>query len=341
MLDFTSSLYLGLRHASATLAPWRSLTGGRPASLAETDGASRAAAALARLAGCEAGTLVPSTLHLFWDLFAGMPRRSQFFVDAGAYPIARWGVERAVARGARSVTFAHFDAAALHRRLEACAPGALPVVVVDGFCPACARPAPLAQLLRVVRAHGGRLVIDDTQALGLAGPHGGGSLRTANLQGDDVLLAASLAKGFGVPAALLAGSRERIAEFQRRSLTRVHCSPVSVAVVRAAEHALAVNARHGAALRAVLARRVRQFRAALPAGCATRDSEFPVQTLRCAGADALRMHRALLERGVRTVLHGGRVPRLSFIITARHGAADIDAAARAVVDSTLCVRSDR
>jgi 8-amino-7-oxononanoate synthase len=334
MLDFTSALYLGLRHPSATLTPWPALSSGRPAALAETHGAGSVAAALARLAGCEAGTLLPSTLHLFWDLFASLPKNAAFYVDSGAYPVARWGVERAVSRGARHREFAHFDADSLRQRLRARDARELPVIVVDGFCPACARPAPLTELLEVVREHGGRLVIDDTQALGVLGIRGGGSLRAQRLGGEDILMAASLAKGFGVPAALLAGTPAQVAAFQRRSLTRVHCSPVTVAVVRAAEHALRVNESHGDVLRAMLMRRVREFRKALAQSCATvRGDLFPVQTLDCAfakGQGAWALHRELLERGVRTVLHGAPGPRLSFIITARHRAADIQQAADVV-----------
>ncbi len=35
MLDFTSALYLGLRHGSRSLAPWDQLTLGTPAALEE------------------------------------------------------------------------------------------------------------------------------------------------------------------------------------------------------------------------------------------------------------------------------------------------------------------
>ena len=69
MLDFTSALYLGLRHPSASLPPWDALTIGRPAALAEPPDAEAVAAEIASLQGCEAATLLPSTLHLFWDLF--------------------------------------------------------------------------------------------------------------------------------------------------------------------------------------------------------------------------------------------------------------------------------
>ena len=82
------------------------------------------------------------------------------------------------------------------------------------------------------------LVADDTQALGILGhspdarmPYGhggGGSLRWSGIGGPEALVFASLAKGFGVPIAVLAGSRARIREFEEKSLTRVHCSPPSM-----------------------------------------------------------------------------------------------------------------
>ena len=55
---------------------WEALTLGRPAALQEPPDADAVASELARLQGCEAGALLPSTLHLFWDLFASLrPRR--------------------------------------------------------------------------------------------------------------------------------------------------------------------------------------------------------------------------------------------------------------------------
>ena len=92
MLDFSSALYLGLRHPSRSLAPWDRLTTGTPAALGEPPAAGRVAAALAGLQGSEAAVLARSTLHAFLDCFAvlGGPARP-VLVDGGAYPIARWG----------------------------------------------------------------------------------------------------------------------------------------------------------------------------------------------------------------------------------------------------------
>jgi len=351
MLDFTSALYLGLRHPSAALTPWPALSSGRPAALAEASGADVVAQEFAKLAGCESGLLLPSTLHLFFDLFATLPPRSTYFVDAGSYPVARWGVERAAARGTGMRTFRHYDADALAQMLsrEARA-GFRPVAVVDGYCPGCGVPAPVNDLLAALRRYDGLLVIDDTQAFGILGERprssetqlraseygsgGGGVLRHSRAGGPDVLLAASLAKGFGAPVALLAGSASRMARFSRSSLTRVHCSPPSVAVVRAAERACEVNAQRGDALRRRLARLVQRFRDRVADTCAIAHAGiFPMLTLGCEaarGANAVVLHRRLAQSGIRSVLHGGREPRASFLFTAAHDESAVDSAADAL-----------
>src|ERR1700735_1567531 len=101
MLDFASALYLGFRHPSSSLTSWDQLTTGAPAALGAPAGTDDLQARLAALLGCMRATVTPSTLHAFWDLFVvlGSPPHT-ILVDDGAYPIARWGVERAQARGA-------------------------------------------------------------------------------------------------------------------------------------------------------------------------------------------------------------------------------------------------
>jgi 8-amino-7-oxononanoate synthase len=359
MLDFTSALYLGMRHPSAALAPWPALSSGRPAALADATGSDAVAMEFARLAGCEAGMLLPSTLHLFFDLFATLPPRSTYFVDAGAYPVARWGVERAATCGAGMRTFRHYDAEALAQMLAREARlGFRPVAVVDGYCPGCGVPAPVDELIAALRPYDGLLVIDDTQAFGILGESrrtgtaslhasdygsgGGGVLRHAGTGGQDILLAASLAKGFGAPVALLAGTASRLARFSRSSLTRVHCSPPSVAAVRAAEHALDVNAQRGDVLRRRLARLVTRFREHVTDSCAiAHGGIFPMLTLGCEsarGANAVTLHRRLAQSGIRSVLHGVREPRLSFLFTAAHDESAVDSAANAL---NLCLSAGR
>lgn len=264
-------------------------------------------------------------------------------VDAGSYPIARWGVARAQLRAVPVRLFRHYDARALRAQLRRDAARRLrPIVVADGFCPGCGCAAPIADYLASAREAEGCLVVDDTQALGILGTPdgrgggygrgGGGSLEHARVRGDDVLLVSSLAKGFGVPVAVLAGAAPVVERFEAASETRVHASPPSAAVISAAEHALAINAHHGDALRAQLAQRVRQLRAALAwQGLASDGRLFPVQTLQLPQTvDAPALHQALQRAGLQTVLHAARRGRracISLLVTAAHRAQDIERAA--------------
>lgn len=345
MLDFTSALYLDLQHPSGSLRPWRQLTTGAPAALVEPAEAHQISDALAGLQGCEAATLATSTLHLTWDLFGLLTEKPvTIFMDAGAYPITRWGVQRAAMSGASVRMFAHHDLAALKRGLAARKPNRTPVIVTDGFCPSCGRVAPLPDYLALARSADGLLVADDTQALGILGhspsarmPYGfdgGGSLRWSGISGPETLVFSSLAKGFGAPLAVLAGSGAWIRKFRERSLTRVHCSPPSVAALRAAERALICNRRDGEARRARLLELLLRFRRGLRAiGMAPGRGLFPVQTIRSApGLPAPELHDRLAERGIRTVLHAGLKgqPRISFLFTSRHTRAQIDTALSAI-----------
>jgi 8-amino-7-oxononanoate synthase len=355
MLDFTSALYLGMRHPSGTLRPWRQFTTGVPAALASPALAHTTAQALASLQGCEAATFAPSTLHLFWDLFRVLTvgTETTIYMDAGTYPIAHWGVERVAARGVRVRRFGHHDAQSLATQiLEDERKGARPLVVTDGFCPSCGRLAPISDYLRLARERDGRLILDDTQALGLLGhtqspsaPYGmggGGVMRYHNIAGPEVLVVSSLAKGFGVPMAALSGSRAEVQRFEAKSDTRVHCSPPSIAVLHAAAHALEVNFRQGEALRLRLARLVRRFRQRLRAmGLSAIGGLFPVQTIAPRHSlDALAIHERLQASGIRTVLRRSRRgpgALLTFVITATHHLRDIDRAADALA-SVAAVR---
>lgn len=341
-LDFTSSLYLGLRHRSDTLEPWDQLTSGSPAALGVPAGGGRLQARLATLLGCARATVAPSTLHAFWDLFIVLGAdRGAVVVDDGAYPIARWGVERAQAWGAISRTFAHHDPGALEAELRAAAArGRRSIVLVDGLCPLCG-PAPLRAYEALVERFGGLLVIDDTQAIGILGDRrgacvfgtgGGGSARHHAIGGSAVVIGASLAKGFGVPIAVLAASDTIIHRFERKAATRTHCSQPSAAALRAGDRALDCNRVVGDALRSRLVALITRFRdGAADAGYRPHGPVFPAQTV-LTGPRASRVHARLLQAGVRTVLHTGHRGelRLTFVLTASHRVTEVDAAVDAL-----------
>jgi 8-amino-7-oxononanoate synthase len=358
MLDFTSVLYLGFRHAHHTLLPWAQLTTGRPAALEPAPEAERVAQNLAQLLRCKRAVLVPSTLHLYWDLFDLLARdRIAIYVDAGTYPIARWGIERAAAKGVRTATFPTHDSAALeyllHRDRQ---DGYRPVVVTDGVCPETGRTAPLPDYLRLIRGGDGCLVVDDTQALGILGkdpaqeaPYGRGGAGTPawyGVEGPELIMGSSLAKGFGAPLAVIASNAKLIAKFENLSATRVHTSPPSLAVISAAQRALVVNEKRGDLLRIRLVKLVRHFREELrQIGISALGGLFPVQTLRAIpDIDPRRLHSQLLSCGVRAVLRSTRhMPNaaLSFLITALHTRSDIGRCMDALQHSCVLVRAQR
>ncbi len=340
MLDFTRALYLGQLHPSGSLPPWNALTTGRPAALDACPAAESVARSLAGLVGTESALLSASTFHLFWDLFDMLAGENfSLYIDTGAYPIARWGADRAASRGVPVREIPHFDPAAFRAALaENKKEGKTPLLLADGLCPACGRSAPLGEYLDAVSRRNGFVVMDDTQALGILGRQtaqgngygsgGGGSLRWNGIRDNNVILVSSLAKGFGVPVAVLCGSASAVRWFTASSKTRMHCSPPSMAVLRAAGSALDWNAVEGDVSRRQLFRLVGDFRELAAEGslsCA--GGIFPVQTPRLpAGVDPHRLHAYLLRNGVRTILHKSRRagrPCVSFLITSTHRAAEI------------------
>ena len=357
MLDFTSALYLGPRvlPPPAGLA----LTIGRPAALAEDDRAREVAQTVARRQGLEVGLLAPSTLHLFWDVFRLMPANGVLLLDQALYPVGQWGGLRARELGLPVVQFRTDDLAGLARLLHAYGhQGRTPWLVTDGWRPGRGA-APLARYRDLLAPHPGAvLLLDDTQAFGVLGAQpglgylgrgGGGSLPWAGLVAGagkpELLTITSLAKGLGVPVAVLAGCAKRIAQFRRHSETRVHTSPVSGWHAWAAQAALRHDARHGDAARHRLGLRIAQFRRELArTGLRPRGGQFPVQKLVLARTTAaLGLHQQLRQAGLATLLLAGQaqpgVPEIAFCLRADHSAADIGRATATL--AALARRSDR
>ena len=362
-LDFASSLYLGWRHSSQHLPGWASLSTGVPAAFEEPREHRAVGQAVAQIQGLEAGLVAPSTLHLFFDWFGLLdPRCWAIFADEHLYRVGQWGVERAAGRGVPTFRFRHQCTASLRQFFLKKLPAARrPIVVTDGWCPICGQAAPLCDYLALLEPLGGLLVLDDTQAMGVLGrggniqcptanvqcpsPHGkwltansqwplGGSglLRHLGIRSERVLSISSLAKAFGAPLAVLAGSERLVADFRERSETRVYAGQPSATAVQAAARALALNCTSGDTLRERLFRNVVFFKKEMAAlGLCTQSGFFPAQIItNLSGEAARRAHHALARQGIRTVLvadHSGTA-RLCFLVTAEHTPAAVGAAAR-------------
>jgi 8-amino-7-oxononanoate synthase len=187
-------------------------------------------------------------------------------------------------------------------------------------------------------AAGGRLLIDDTQALGLVGPCGGGSLRACDLPLGGVVVA-SLAKAFAAPLAFVGGARHDVASYIDESETRVHLSPPSLVDIHAADSAVRLNRRLGATRRRRLQAAINYLRYGLSAnGLQPRppmqqSTLFPVQAIPpIRGLSARYVHQRLLNAGIRGVLHTScdGQPRVSLVLRATHTRAQLDRALAAV-----------
>lgn len=195
-------------------------------------------------------------------------------------------------------------------------------------------------------------MVDDTQGLGVLGwtptpsvpygRNGAASLAWNGVSGPDLIVVSWLAKGFGVPLAVLCSSTSMVRSFRAASHTRVHCSPPPMSLIRAAEHALRVNAKSGETLRATLIERVQRFRRPLTAaGWRPGGGLFPVQTLRMGSSQvSVDLHRKLTRCGIQCLLQRDHrdQPVLGFLITVRHTPAEIDATATAILEEMALAR---
>lgn len=272
MMDFTSSLYLGMRHRTDSIAPWEELTTGKPAVLDEPAAARKVARAFARLQGVPDAFCGTSTLHLYSDLYEYLQsKRIAVFADDAIYPVSLYGLEKLALNRVPIFRFRHQDAGHLSAQLELNRQsGRQPVIVTDGWCPVCGRGAPLRNYAALANSYQGLILLDDTQALGILGRpahnscfgyNGGGSIRRNLLAGNKrILVTSSLAKAFGVPLAIMGGPAALIKRIKEGGSTRFHSSPPSRAHLHAAWAVVHLNETKGEQLRMQLLQRIRLFR---------------------------------------------------------------------------------
>ncbi len=346
-MDFTSSLYLGMKHSSNELKSWQQLTTGIPAALGEFGEAVHVANYAAGMQGLESGLVAPSTLHLYLDLFDFLSHRQVVvFIDEKVYPVSRYGIEKLLLRKIPIHTFRHFDAShATELVKKNCSSTKMPVIISDGWCPPCGSSAPLQQYTTIVKPLNGWVIADDTQAFGILGagkrttlPYGnggGGLLQWQSLRSTTIVTIVSLAKAFGAPLSVISGPGTFIELFEQHSQTRVNSSPVSQAHLHAAMNAFHLNQLEGDARRRTLWRNINLFRSLLQnAGIAVQGGIFPVQTIRCRSRQqTIWLWETLKKKKIRTVLitpHDEQHTVLSCIIRSDHQPGEIQVLAEAV-----------
>lgn len=337
--DFTSAHFLGLRPSGTSAA----LTTGRPAAVEEREAGRPLARTMAQRIGVEEGVLARTSLHALVDALATRAPGATILLDEAIYPISQWavGAVGAARPGTAPLTYRHHDAhdaarkAARHRNV---------VLVTDGLCGSCLKPAPLRDLADVARRNDGELVVDDTLAAGVLGVRGvsshtfgtGGGGTAAWLGVAPGLTVGSLAKGLSAPLAVIAGSAARIERIRRDGPARIHAGPPTAADVAALRSALTDDSLDERRVR--LARMVARVRRVLdeldlhPLGV-----PFPVVATEGRRSDPLEIHRALAASGIRSLATTGRCtgrPTLTLCVRADQGDGELrllERAFRAVV----------
>jgi 8-amino-7-oxononanoate synthase len=330
--DFTSSLFLGLRHDSRTLPSWTSFTTGAPAALHEAAGAHRIGRVVAAGHGAGAGLAARSTLHAMIDVLTQLARPGDVVaVDRFAYPIAQWATLLADAGGATVCTYPH------HRPGGIALPaGRRLLVVTDAWCAGCNRPAPLAALGRLARRGRGRLVVDDSLAFGVLGRRaagepfgdGSGTLRWSGLGHDGVVWVASMAKGYGAPMAVVTADAGTIARIAHEGGNRLYSSPPSAADLAAAVVALGDRGSRRAQRARLHALVVRLRAGVRGAGLPAHGLPFPTVSVPLRGpGEATRWSARLADAGIRTLVQQPACrpgALLTAIVRADHHERDIE-----------------
>lgn len=335
MIDFTSSLYLGMKHGSAELKTWQQLTAGVPAALYEHDLSKQVGTYVAHMQGLEAGISATSTLHLYWDLFGLLSdKQTVLFIDEKVYPVSKYGIEKLIVKKIPIHTFNHLEANHLAELVKKkLRKFKTPVVITDGWCPQCAKHAPINEYLKIIKPYNGNVVLDDTQAFGILGENkskiipygfgGGGILKWLNVHDSNIISITSLAKGFGVPMAVISSNTSFITSFKERSETRVNSSPVSIAHLTAAINAFRINTGSGEQRRAKLWSNISLLKTELrKSGIKLNGSIFPVQSI--CDTDAQKMmhlYKKLKKEKIKTVLvapHKEHKPLLTMVMRCDH-----------------------
>lgn len=325
--DFTSAHFLGLAPSGTSAA----LTSGRPAAVEEPEAGTRLARRLAGGQDAGDGVLARTSLHGLLDVLATRPPGATILVDEAIYPLGRWAA-LATAEGADVLTYRHHDPADAARRARR--HGCL-VLVTDGLCVSCLRPAPLGALGDVVGRTDGELVVDDTLAAGVLGcrsaraPHlgtgGGGTAAWLGEAPVAMVTVSSLAKGLSSPVAVVTGSTARVHRLRTDGPTRMHASPPTSADVAALAAALGnpgldrLRSRLTTSLLRV--RHILERLELSPLGL-----PFPLVATHGGLRDPLELQRALAAAGVRSLATTGRCtgrPTLSVCVRADHTPDDV------------------
>jgi 5-aminolevulinate synthase len=183
------------------------------------------------------------------------------FSDADNHASMIEGIRRS---RAQVQVFPHSDPAALDALLARADPARPKLVAFESLYSMNGDVAPLRELLGVVRRHGALSYVDETHAVGVHGPTGGGLLEAHRLLDQADIVQGGLGKGFGVVGGFVTGRRELV-DFVRSHAPGFIFTTALPPSVAAAALASVRHLRSSQVEREALRRRVDGLRARLDA----------------------------------------------------------------------------
>jgi len=238
-------------------------------------------------------------------------------------------------RLARAETFVyrHGDAEHLAWGLrEAGKRGAL--IVSDGVFSMDGDVAPLAELVRLARDHGCRLMVDEAHATGALGPGGRGSVAAAGLSDEVDVVVGTLGKALGAYGAYVCASAELREYLLNTARSFVFSTALPPSVLAAAQASLTLLEQEPAMVERLGTNAATLREALLAEGLQAGGGQSQIVPLEVGdAARTMELCERLLERGV--FAQGIRPPtvpagasRLRFSAMATHEEADLREAAR-------------
>ena len=343
LLDFSSNDYLALAEhpaliAAAQQALRRFGVGSGAARLMSGDLAvhHELEEALARLKGKEAALTFGSGYMANTGIIPALvDRHDLIFSDRLNHASIHDGCRLS---GARLVRFRHNDLNHLEELLKEKRGTGTSLIVVESIYSMDGDRCPLPQLVELKERFGCLLMVDEAHATGVFGPNGGGVIEEDGVSDGVDLAVGTFGKALGSYGAYVAGNREMIDYLVNRARSFIFSTALPPAVAAASLAAVQLVLQEPE-LRRELQEKIGYFKGVLRAGGYTAElgpsQIIPIRV----GESTATLHKVelLRKQGIfATAVRPPTVPegtaRLRFSITRHHSTADLDQAAKALLE---------
>lgn len=167
-------------------------------------------------------------------------KRSVAVIDKEDHASIYDGVRLSQAAGARMVRYKHNDPASLDKALAGLDEKEGALVITDGVFSAQGEIAKVDELVKVVKKHEARLLVDDAHALGVIGPGGRGTAAMYGVADEVDLIGGTFSKSLASIGGWLVGDRKVLDYIQHFAFSFLFAASAAPPCVAAAMKALEV-----------------------------------------------------------------------------------------------------